>query len=644
MGLIAASKPISVTPPNEPPEWTTDPPVVTFIAGIGGTTDLNDSVFDPEADSLTFVKTAGSWPTGVSLASNGIVTATTAVVEGTTAGITVTADDGTNSPVASSSFSVVISAAQPLAAFPGAEGFGTETSHGRGGVVVQVTNTNDSGAGSLREALRTEGARIIIFRVSGTIDLQSKITMGGEHSDCGVFGQTAPGDGICLAADADHNGVLVQISNLSNTDAVIDECHDVVFQHIRYRHGSEARESPYHVANNDCFDAHAGTYNLVIDHCSFSWASDENITFWHHNNDDDTITDMHDITVSHCIIGEGDNVHNTGHMHSGGAHAGDKFWNMTYHHNLGAHLQFRDVSNNTGSGDSTKGSQFINNVHYDCLAHYGLGQNQYVNNQLFFDCINDCFIRSSRQNSTGSRKFNVNRLYTLTGQYGNGPDPYDQRDLTPVAWDESKVTYSGSPPSAANRNVPDAAQLAGVWHPPSLYVTGSIQREIDLSDTTPSSAAAEADNTDWILYQYKGNSGGGGPYDGGETHEERVVPLATQPTNPVTTTTALQAHTDLIVNGDLGALPHDSVDARIVASVQDGTVYDRYNVPGYPGSTAVWPTLTDTGADTDTSGNGLPDYYQVGVLGKAADDAYNPANTFTLPGGYSDIENWIHTL
>jgi len=112
MGIVVASN-LSATPSqplNGPPEWTGTPNPV-WIAGIGGTYNLADDTTDPEDDALTFVKTTGSWPTGVSMDSSGLITATGAVVEGVTGGITVTVEDGLNPPVASSSFVITVNAA-----------------------------------------------------------------------------------------------------------------------------------------------------------------------------------------------------------------------------------------------------------------------------------------------------------------------------------------------------------------------------------------------------------------------------------------------------------------------------------------------------------------------------------------------------
>ena len=91
---------------------------------------------------------------------------------------------------------ISVRAASNLPAFPGAEGFGANTPGGRGGQILIVTNLDDSGPGSLREACLTEGPRIVVFRVAGTIALKSPITVTEPYFT--LEAQSAPGDGICL--------------------------------------------------------------------------------------------------------------------------------------------------------------------------------------------------------------------------------------------------------------------------------------------------------------------------------------------------------------------------------------------------------------------------------------------------------------
>ncbi|UCD29149.1 MAG: hypothetical protein JSV03_01300, partial [Planctomycetota bacterium] len=109
---------------------------------------------------------------------------------------------------------IAINAYGGMPAFPGAEGFGTETPGGRGGRIIEVTNLNDAGPGSLRAAVETEGRRIVVFRVGGTIALKSHIIATSPYLT--IAGQTAPGDGILI------RDVGLRIRT-----------HDVVVRHLR---------------------------------------------------------------------------------------------------------------------------------------------------------------------------------------------------------------------------------------------------------------------------------------------------------------------------------------------------------------------------------------------------------------------------
>ncbi len=148
-----------------------------------------------------------------------------------------------------------INETEPVA-FPGAEGFGKYTSGGRGGKVLIVTNLDDNGAGSLRAAVQTKGARIIVFGVSGTIHLQSKLTF---TSDITIAGQSAPGDGICLA------DYPVEVKG-----------NNIVIRYMRFRMGDKNQRGGM-VDGNGGDDAFGGTRcnKLIIDHCSMSWSTDE---------------------------------------------------------------------------------------------------------------------------------------------------------------------------------------------------------------------------------------------------------------------------------------------------------------------------------------------------------------------------------
>jgi pectate lyase len=221
-----------------------------------------------------------------------------------------------------------------LPAFPGAEGFGSETPGGRGGQVIKVTNLNASGYGSLDSACRTSGARIIVFRTGGTIVLSNDIVINQPFVT--VAGQTAPGDGICI------RGGVLKIKT-----------HDVIVRGLRIRVGDDPNgPDPDDRDGIDISNRSTPPYNIIIDHCSISWAIDGNLDFWY---------PCHDITVQYCLLSEA--LHKS--LHSKGGHStallvGDHAKQISIHHNLMAHNNGR---NPLMKWDTE--TEIINNVVYN---------------------------------------------------------------------------------------------------------------------------------------------------------------------------------------------------------------------------------------------------------------------------------------
>lgn len=216
-------------------------------------------------------------------------------------------------------------------AFPGAEGGGKFSFGGRGGKVYVVTSLDDSGPGSLREGCEAAGPRIIVFNVAGIIHLKMPIFIEAPYIT--IAGQTAPGDGICIAGQS-----------------VMDNTHDVVIRYVRFRRG-----------NTDIFDRQSGLAgspvgNIIIDHCSASWGNDQTLDTYRHmyqpTNGGPTLKlPCVNDTIQWCIITEGLNLNN----HAFGGDWGGR--NTGFHHNL--------FSSNTGRNPSIAMSydfNFVNNV------------------------------------------------------------------------------------------------------------------------------------------------------------------------------------------------------------------------------------------------------------------------------------------
>lgn len=170
--------------------------------------------------------------------------------------------------------------AQKNIAFPGAEGFGMYSLGGRGGNIIKVTNLNDSGPGSLREAIDTEGPRIIVFKVAGIIDLETTILINNPYIT--IAGHTAPSQGITIRG----NFLLIN-------------SHNVIIRFLRIRPG-DINFGPKNFWDEldaiGIYDDKGETYNIIIDHCSFTWAVDEVIGIW---------GNPRNITIQNSIIGEG---------------------------------------------------------------------------------------------------------------------------------------------------------------------------------------------------------------------------------------------------------------------------------------------------------------------------------------------------
>ena len=220
--------------------------------------------------------------------------------------------------------------------FPGAEGFGTHTIAGRGGKVIEVTSLEDDGPGSLRAAVNDPDPRIIVFRVGGTIELENVLQI--NHPFVTIAGQTAPGGGIVL----------------KNAGLVI-ATHDVLVQHIRVRPGNEGDVDADINDSIEILGPHGdidGAYNVVLDHISASWSEDETVSTWY---------GAHDITISWSIISEALNrSRHRKETHSAGLLIGNSSYNVTVHHTLLAHNDFRNpLIVDGGTHD------FVNNVIYN---------------------------------------------------------------------------------------------------------------------------------------------------------------------------------------------------------------------------------------------------------------------------------------
>jgi len=249
------------------------------------------------------------------------------------------------------SFILVMNGFTQQLAFPTAEGYGKYAKGGRGGAVYEVTNLNATGAGSLGAAIGASGPRTVVFRVSGTIEGDFRI----NNDYITIAGQTAPGDGICIKG------------SLTNSAS------DVIIRYIRVRANPEIET-----------DAIGGRYekNIIFDHISASWSSDEVMSLYHNEN----------VTIQWCMISEACEKAGEGHRFGG-------IWGNpygTYHHNLIAHNDSRNPR-----------------------WASGCGYNDYRNNVLYNWGYNSCY--GAEKVQSGSDVFVFSTVNMIANYYKPGP-------------------------------------------------------------------------------------------------------------------------------------------------------------------------------------------------------------------------------
>jgi hypothetical protein len=247
--------------------------------------------------------------------------------------------------------------AQQLA-FPSAEGFGKYATGGRNGQIIKVTNLNDNGEGSLRWAISQNYPRIIVFEVSGTIYLKSRLKI--NHGNVTVAGQTAPGHGITLA----HYNFYVEAEN-------------VIIRYIRSRLSAEAGQQ------DDAFNC-IGSNNVIIDHCSFSWSVDEVASMYLSKN----------FTIQNCIFAESfhNSIHDKGPHGYGGIWGGDS---ASFLHNLIMHNTSRNPRFHGArwATNWTEHVDFRNNVIYNWASNsiYGGEPSEIDGSPVYINMVNNYF-------------------------------------------------------------------------------------------------------------------------------------------------------------------------------------------------------------------------------------------------------------
>lgn len=448
-------------------------------------------------------------------------------------------------------------------AFPGAEGGGMYTTGGRGGKVIHVTTLADSGTGSLRAALNESGARTIVFDVAGIIELKSALSI--KNGNVTIAGQTAPGDGICI----------------KNYELKFENADNIIIRFIRFRMGDEAKREA---------DALWGRYNrnIIIDHCSMSWSTDECSSFYANEF----------FTMQWCILTESlrNSVHGKGKHGYGGIWGGK---NASFHHNLLANHDSRNPRIDHPQIYGNYVETHRGNVDYRCNAVYNWGSNHtYGGEDGWFNIVNNYYKPGP---ASSDRKYFVDAYGSYVKDGTTYADSYPQMYLS------GNVNTEYPELGAAN----DASTI--YWHNGAGYgnYNSLLNNQLELQGpqgrevyTTTHDAEKSFD----MICQYAGASLVRDAVD------ERACSDAKNGT----------------------------------ATIKDGGNGSKNGIIDTQSAVGGWPVYNATSEETakvkDSDGDGMPDWFEKQFALDASDSSDAVARTLDSYGRYTNIEMYLHYL
>ena len=447
-------------------------------------------------------------------------------------------------------------------AFPGAEGGGMYVTGGRGGKVIHVTTLADSGAGSLRAALSESGARTIVFDVAGIIELGSNLKIA--KGDVTIAGQTAPGDGICLK----NFSTEVSASN-------------VIIRFVRFRMGDEKKNEG---------DAVWGRYaeNIILDHCSMSWCTDECASFYANSN----------FTLQWCILSESlrNSVHGKGNHGYGGIWGGK---NASFHHNLLAHHDSRNPRIDHPQIYDNYVSTHRGNVEVRCNAIYNWGSNHtYGGEDGWFNLVNNYYKPGP---ASSDRKYFVDAYASYI------KDDKVYADKYPELYLSGNVNTAHDNLTASN----DASTI--YWHHGESYLNYNTLLSSPLAITGP-------DGKDVYVTTHSA-----------EDSFERILESC-----------GASLRRDAVDE-------RACTDAKKgTAAVNDGGNGSKGGIIDTQTAVGGWPeykaSATEAETVKDTDGDGMPDWFEDKFGLDKADPSDGNGKTLDRLGRYTDLEMYLHYI
>lgn len=447
---------------------------------------------------------------------------------------------------------------QDIVAFPGAEGGGVYSKGGRGGEVIYVTSLEDKTTpGTLRYAVTQPGTRTVVFGVSGTINLSRALEIA--EGALTIAGQTAPGDGICIAGYP-----------------VIVKANDVIIRFLRFRMGDLNNVEADALSVNDC-------QNVLIDHCSFSWSTDECVSCYGNTN----------FTLQYSIISESLRIS----VHGKGKHGYGGIWggtNASFHHNLLAHHDSRNPR-----------------FDHDYVNVKCAGPIDYVNNVVYNWGSNSSYGGEGSSKGAGGRHINmVNNYYkygpaTSSGVKSRIIDPW-------VACDNCTNSSEGKVPPG------------GTLIPPVIYLSGNYV--YGYADVT-------ADN-------WKGSSHQDAEIKASTRWKGGLTLLSNEQTAEEAFETVLAKAGCSLHRDALDARIVDEV--RNGTATKKGSKGSKNGLIDTPSDAGGYPELKSEEAPADSDGDGMPDVWEnEHGLDRLK---YSDGKLCTLDKNYTNLEVYLNSL
>lgn len=500
-----------------------------------------------------------------------------------------------------------------LPAFPGAEGHGRYTTGGRGGKVYFVTNLTDVNSGnaatregSLRWCLNQSGPRTVVFRVAGTLWLTAPLSI--TKGDVTIAGQSAPGDGVCIA------GHPVSVSS-----------DNVVIRFLRFRMGQER------ITSADGADVMGSRRfkNIIIDHCSFSWSTDECVSLYEGEN----------ITLQWSIIAESLRLS----KHSKGPHGYGGIWGgkkASFHHNLMAHNDSRTPR--FGPGTATQGQEVVDMR--NCVIYNWAGVGCYGAEAMNINIVNN-YYKPGPATASGTNRSRIIAIDKKTG-LPSTDSFYPINNKFGKFFIEGNVVDASTSTSSSDKtqcnNATSDNWTYGVYNQINSAYSITASEKAALKVSTPFEAGEITTHTADVAFgkvlDYAGASLKRDSHDARIVNETRTGTAAYKGLSPYNGLGTVTYPAGTVI-GNETLTTATTINWKSTSYPKKGIIDSETDIKpaDAPAGWSPWPILAEGTAPADSNADGIPDgWLETNFPGKTAGD--------TDGAGYTLLEVYLNSL